>query len=163
MSIVRPSGAMKSSALVTVLVLIALAAPEQGCRSKPPTPASNVGNQEIASPSDEHAFAVILAYYRQTFPSVTFESGGLLGGMVDGPLGRERTHVAVPVAVDKEYQHHFSRGFLASQEKSSDGLARSVAQDLLLLEHERLFSYTSRHGIDGVMIDCTNYVVRSAK
>src|SRR5437870_5470985 len=111
------------------------------------------------TPSDAQAFAAILRYYKSTF-APGFDG---FAHLQDGPTGRLRLHIQVPVAVSPEYQHPFSRAFLVSQSKSNDGLSRNVAKDLLLLQGERLGSHKSQSGVDGVMVGCVTYVVRVPK
>ena len=120
---------------------------------------SGVGARAKVDPSDTQAFATILRYYRSTFPP-KFDG---FAHLQDGPTGRLRLHIQVPVAVSAEYQHPFSRAFLVSQSKSPDGLSQNVAKDLLLLQGETLFSYKSRSGDDRVMVVCKTHVVRAPK
>jgi hypothetical protein len=132
--------------LITLTCLI-------GCQSQRPA-----AEQREASFLDEQKFAKIMDYYRKTFPAATFASGRNIH-MTDGPNG-ERLHINVPVAVDAEYQHPYAPAFLAKQSTSADGLARTIADDLLLLRKERLFTRPSRVGYGGeVMVDCITYVV----
>jgi hypothetical protein len=44
-----------------------------------------------------------------------------------------------------------------------DGLARCIAGDLLLLKHTSLFSYPSKQGYNGTMVNSTTYVEEATK
>ena len=117
------------------------------------------GQRGHTATGDAQRFAKILDYYRKTFPNVSFSDGRAIH-FSDGPEG-ERLHINVPVAVDGEYQHLYAAVFLTEQSHSTDGLARMIADDLLLLRKERLFSYRAgRFGFGGVMVDCITYVVK---
>src|SRR5882672_5622394 len=142
-----------------ILALTALLGPS--CHTQPPAPSGAPANSQL-SLSEKEVFNAIRKYYRDTFPSVTFDEGSFLHE-VDGPLRRQRLHIAVPVAADRQYQYSFSAAFLSRQAHSADGLTRCIAGDLLLLKHTRLFSYPSRCGYNGIMVNCTTYVVEAKK
>jgi hypothetical protein len=111
---------------------------------------------------DEQTFAKILNYYRKTFPTTTFIAGHFIH-MSDGPNG-ERLRIDVPIAVEAEYLHPYAPAFLAKQKTSTDGLAQTIAGDLLLLRRERLYTRPSRVSYDGKnTVDCITYVVKSDK
>jgi hypothetical protein len=130
-----------------------------GCQAHRHSPSTSTEQRE-PSLQDEQRFAKIVDYYRETFPTVAF-SDVPTAHLVDGPDGKQRLHISVPVAVDAEYQHPYAPTFLAEQSTSTNGLARMIAGDLLLLRKERLFSRPSRVGYDGeVMVDCITYVVK---
>jgi hypothetical protein len=130
-----------------------------GCQARRHSP-SSCPDQREASLQDEQKFAKIVDYYRETFPTATF-SDGLTAHLVDGPDGKQRLHISVPVAVDAEYQHPYAPTFLAKQSTNADGLTRMIADELLLLRNEKLFTRPSRVGYGGeVMVDCITYVVR---
>jgi len=133
-----------------------------GCQARHHS-SSAATRQADAALLDEQKFAKILDYYRMTFPAVTFSDVHMIH-FADGPDGKQRLHISVPVAVDAEYQHPYAPAFLAEQSKRADGLARMIAEDLLLLRKERLFTRPSRVGYGGeVMVDCITYVVRGER
>jgi hypothetical protein len=146
---------MRKSPLFLTVVLVLVASLGLGCQSQ----LQRTTNGQ-SSVSDDQTFETIWKYYQETFPSITFQEGEFVH-TVDGPLARQRVHVAVPQAVDAEYQHRFSEAFLSSQLRNPDGLTRYVAGDLLLMRHRRLFCYASRHGYDGTTVNCTTYVVEA--
>ena len=128
-----------------------------GCQAQPHSSLASTGQRDAAV-GDAQQFATILDYYRKTFPNALFPDGRMVHP-ADGPNG-ERVHIDVPVAIDAEYQHSYAPAFLSEQSKSSDGLTRAVADNLLLLRKERLFTYHSRAGYGGATVDCTAYVVK---
>jgi hypothetical protein len=152
---------MRKPALLTTLVLALTAILGPSCQTQHHTPSCTLANNQ-PSLSDEEAFNAIRKYYQDTFPSMTFDEGTFLHE-ADGPIGQPRLHVAVPVAVDRQYQHSFSAAFLSRQARSPDGLTRCIAEDLLLLKHTRLFSYPSRRGYNEITVNCTTYVVEAKK
>src|SRR5215469_13128992 len=113
---------MKTATCFSTSILLLLVWSGSGCYTR-----SEVVSRDQPSLSDTHAFAAILGYYRSTFPS---DFDGFLHAQ-DGPTGRLRLHIQVPVAIEAEYQHPFSRAFLISRSKNPDGLARNVSKDLL--------------------------------
>src|SRR6266516_2043879 len=122
---------MRKPALLTTVVLTLTAIFGPSCHTKHPAPSGAPANKQLLL-LEEETFNAIRKYYQDTFPSVTFDEKSLLRE-VDGPLGRQRLHVAVPVVVDRQYQYSFSTAFLSHQAHSADGLARCIAGDLLLL------------------------------
>ena len=129
-----------------------------GCQDQPRLSLASAQRRDTAV-GDARRFAEILDYYRKTFPNVSFSDGRAIH-VSDGPEG-ERLHINVPVAMDAEYQHSYAPAFLMEQSQSTNGLARMVAGDLLLLRKERLFSYRGgRFGFGGVMVDCITYVIK---
>jgi len=131
-----------------------------GCQARRQSPSASTEQRE-PSLQDAQQFAKIVDYYRETFPTVTFSDGRTVH-FADGQDGKQRLHISVPVAVDAEYQHPYAPTFLAKQSTNADGLTRMIADELLLLRNEKLFTRPSRIGYGGeVLVDCIDYVVKA--
>jgi hypothetical protein len=119
----------------------------------------------VPAAGEEQRFAAILRYWKERVSAKSIRPGAYI---MDGPDGN-RIHVPVPDACAEFYEPAFSVPFLLDRMRANDVMIRKIAQDLLELRHERLFSYSSR-GLFGRVsapgetpeggIDCTVVVVQ---